>query len=377
MKKLLLATLVGLFLLPALLGALELKISGEMWNRWTLEQGKVFADTSLTAYKKEITKNFFSLERGYVGMEAKFSQSMKGRFTVDIFSSDILKDGAGLKLKYAYLDFSNLIPIPDLTTTVGLQKVYFGSIYDWSYNLIGKAPTDEYKYANSADYGISLNGYLPGGWGEYQLGIYNGEGYKNYGSNLKDNIDPAFLANLRIVPTAGLTIGGSVMTNGSERKLKLADATENSSYNTQLLADGILRAAFGPLDIWAEYLYKDISYAPNFSAKDYSATCFSVFPTLKLKSLIGADIDLQGRYDRSDETRMPDSKKKNLLNAWTGGLNFNFMADDSGSPALQAQLNYVRKDYDENASGTDYANGKKDTDTVMLQLKWRFASTIY
>jgi hypothetical protein len=102
-----------------------------------------------------------------------------------------------------------------------------------------------------------------------------------------------------------------------------------------------------------------------------------VFPTLKLKSLIGADIDLQGRYDRSDETRMPDSKKKNLLNAWTGGLNFNFMADDSGSPALQAQLNYVRKDYDEDASGTDYANGKKDTDTVMLQLKWRFASTIY
>ena len=223
--------------------------------------------------------------------EAKFSR-MKGRF-VDIFSSDILKDGAGLKLKYAYLDFSNLIPIPDLTTTVGLQKVYFGSIYDWSYNLIGKAPTDEYKYANSADYGISLNGYLPGGWGEYQLGIYNGEGYKNYGSNLKDNIDPAFLANLRIVPTAGLTIGGSVMTNGSERKLKLADATENSSYNTQLLADGILRAAFGPLDIWAEYQYKDM-LRPEFQ-RQRSAHLLPAFPTLKLKSLM-APTDLQGRY---------------------------------------------------------------------------------
>lgn len=376
MKKMLLATLVGISLLPALLGAQELKISGEMWNRWTLEQGQVPADTSLTAYGPGITKNLFALERGYVGLEAKFSESVKGRFTVDIFSTDLLKDGAGLKLKYAYVDFSKLIPIPDLTTSVGLQKVYFGSIYDWNYSLIGKAPSDEYKLANSADYGISLNGFLPAGWGEYQLGMYNGEGYKNYGANLKDNIDPAFLANLRLTPIAGLTLGGSVMTNGSERMLKLADATQNSAYNTQLLADGILRAVFGPLDVWAEYLYKDVSHAPAFSAKDYSATCLSVFPTLKLKSLIGEDIELTGRYERWDETKLPDNKKKNLLNAWTGGLNYNFMADESGNPALQAQLNYVKKDYDESVSGSDYANGKKDTDTVMLQLKWRFAAAV-
>ena len=120
----------------------------------------------------------------------------------------------------------------------------------------------------------------------------------------------------------------------------------------------------------------DVSHAPAFSAKDYSATCLSVFPTLKLKSLIGEDIELTGRYERWDETKLPDNKKKNLLNAWTGGLNYNFMADESGNPALQAQLNYVKKDYDESVSGSDYANGKKDTDTVMLQLKWRFAAAV-
>ncbi len=376
MKRMLVVSLVALTLLPALLGAQELKISGEMWNRWTLEYGKVPADTSLTVYNRGITKNFFSLERGYVGLEAKFSDTVKGRFTIDIFSSDILKDGAGLKLKYAYVDFANLIPIPDLTTSIGLQKVYFGSIYDWNYSLIGKAPSDEYKLANSADYGISLNGFIPAGWGEYALGIYNGEGYKNYGANLKDNIDPSFLANLRLTPFAGLTLGGSVMTNGNERHFKLADATENSAYNTQMLADGIVRAAFGPLDIWAEYLYKDVTHAPAFSAKDYSATCLSVFPTLKLKSLTGVDMDITGRYERWDETKLPDSKKKNLLNAYTGGVNFNLMPDDSGNNAMQLQLNYVKKDYDETVSGTDFANGKKDSDTVTLQFKWRFAATV-
>lgn len=309
MKKQMMASLAGLCLLPALLGAQELKISGEMWNRWTLEQGQTYADTSLTAYQPGITKNYFSLERGYVGLEAKFSETVKGRFTVDIFSTDLLKDGAGLKLKYAYMDFTKLIPVPDLTTTVGLQKVYFGSIYDWNYSLIGKAPSDEYKLANSADYGISLNGFIPGGWGEYQLGMYNGEGYKNYGANLKDNIDPAWLANLRLTPLAGITLGASVMTNGSERRLKLADATENPAYNTQLLLDGILRAAFGPVDVWVEYLSKDVKYAPAFSNKDHILSGLSVFPTLKLKSLIGADLDLMGRWERWDETAYPSSSK--------------------------------------------------------------------
>ena len=376
MKKLIAISLLGLFLVPALMSAQELKLSGEMWNRWTLENGQVPADTSMTVFNSGITRNFFSLERGYIGLEAKFSDSVKGRFTVDIFSSDILKDGAGLKLKYAYVDFGKLIPVPGLKTSVGLQKVYFGSIYDWDYNLIGKAPSDEYKIANSADYGISLNGSLPSGWGAYQLGIYNGEGYKNSGSNLKDNIDPSLLANLRLTPFAGFTLGGSVMTNGKDRNFSLADGSPNPSYNTQLLADGILRAEFGPLDLQAEYVYKEVSHAPDFSAKNYSANCLSVFPALKLKSLAGADIDILGRYERWDETRLPDSAKKNLLHTYTGGLSYNFMPDSNGHNSLQAQLNYVKKDYDESVSGTDYADGRKDSDTVMLQLKWRFGVNV-
>ncbi len=369
MKKLLMAALLGALLFPGLLMAEEIKLSGEMWNRWTLETGKAPGDST-----DATLRNNFSLERGYVGLEAKFSETIKGRFTVDIFSTDLVKDGAGLKLKYAYVDFANLLPVPDMTLTAGLQKVYFGTIYDWNYSLIGKAPSDEYKLANSADYGLSLNGFIPGGWGEYALGVYNGEGYKNFGANLKDNIDPAFLANLRLTPIPGVTIGGTVMTNGSERKIKLADATANSSYNTQLLLDGVARAAFGPVDVWAEYMSKEVTYANAYSSKNYTATSLSVIPCLKLKSLLGTDIELLGRYDRWDETGNPGNK--NLLTAITGGVNYNLMHDESANPAMQIQLNYTSKSYDEAESAASYANGLKDTNTLMLQFKWRFANNL-
>jgi len=368
MKKVILIALIGLILyLP--LSSQELKITGEMWNRWTMEGGKAPGDSSNT-----ILKNYFSLERGYLGLEPKFSETVKGRFTIDIFSSDASNDGAGLKLKYAYLDFSNLIPIPDLTTTIGLQKVYFGTIYDWNYDLIGKAPSDEYKIANSSDYGITFNGYIPKGWGEYALGIYNGEGYKNYGANLKDNIEPAFLANLRLTPVGGITIGGSIMANSNGRNKPLADNTTNPNYNQQLLTDGLLRLAYGPLDLWIEYLNKKVSYSEEFSIKDYTANCLSIFPTVKLKKLIGQDLDLVGRYDRWDETDNPANQ--NLLNCITAGLNYKFMHDESANPAMQLQLNYVYKYYDEEESSAQYANKLKDTSTLMLQLKWRFNNTI-
>ncbi|HPX09784.1 MAG TPA: hypothetical protein PLK65_01205 [Candidatus Cloacimonas sp.] len=189
---------IGLLFIPIGLSCMETKLSGEFWGRWISEIAK--RKDSEGNYEDKLVSNYLSLERGYLGLETKFSEQVKGRFTVDIFTTDKTYeyreyslvdstlsystksgsiDGAGLKIKYAYLDFGGLIPVKDMTLTAGMQKVYFGSIYDWSYTLIGKAPSDEHKVVSSSDLGITLNGYLPSGFGEYQLGIYNGEGYKS------------------------------------------------------------------------------------------------------------------------------------------------------------------------------------------------------
>lgn len=371
MKKHALLLMLLIAVLSMSLVAQEIKISGEMWNRWTMDSGTTAADTMNTS----IRSNTLSLERGYFGLEAKFTETVKGRFTVDMFSTDALKDGAGLKLKYAYVDFANVLPIPDSKITVGLQKVYFGSIYDWDYTIIGKAPTDEYKIANSADYGISLNGYLPSGLGDYALGIYNGEGYKNWGQNLKNNTELAYLANVRLTPIPGLSLGGSFMTNSSEREESITTGAANAAYNRQMLADGLARIAFGPLDLWAEYISKSVEY-PNVAAgtADYSANGLMVMPIVSLKNYLGKDIQILGRWDRWDET--DNSANRNLSETVTAGINYNFMHNESAVPAMQLQMNYSNRTYDADESAASYANGLKDYAQLMLQLKWRFSNTI-
>jgi hypothetical protein len=349
-----------IFAMPVLSFAQELRVGGELWNRWTYQTGK-------SATGEDITKkNSFALERGYFDLRPKFSENTSGRFTVDMFSTDGQKDGAGLKLKYGFIDFNNLIPVKDMTFTAGLQKVYFGTIYDWDYSLITKAPTDEYKVATSADYGLTLNGQLPAGFGEYAFGVYNGEGYKAYGKNC--NITPEFLGNIRLIPIAGVTLGGSFMTNS-------VGADDDPTYQKQVLMDGMARLAYGPIDVLGEFIYKDVEY-PNVAGgvDDYTATGFMVMPTLSLRSLIDCDIQVIGRYDRWDATE--NVNDKHLLNAITGGVNYNFMHDSKESPKMQLQLNLVQKSYDEDESAAGYANKAKDSTTVMMQLKYKFNNTI-
>ena len=390
---------IGLLFIPIGLSCMETKLSGEFWGRWISEIAK--RKDSEGNYEDKLVSNYLSLERGYLGLETKFSEQVKGRFTVDIFTTDKTYeyreyslvdstlsystksgsiDGAGLKIKYAYVDFGGLIPVKDMTLTAGMQKVYFGSIYDWSYTLIGKAPSDEHKVVSSSDLGITLNGYLPSGFGEYQLGIYNGEGYKKIGANLKENTDFAYLGNLRVTPITGFTIGGSYMINTVERDKKLDGEIINSSYEEQKLTDIYTRLAYGPVDLTGEYIIKDVDF-PNVKdinkTQAYTATGISIFPCLNLKAYLPYDLQLVGCYDIWDESdRVETDKARNKVTASTIGVNYNFMPDETDNPAMQLQLNYTTKKYDEDNSHSDYADGKKDSSQINLQLKWKFANTL-
>lgn len=351
--------------------AQETRVGGELWNRWTYETGKSTADSS-----NVLRKNYFALERGYLDIRTKFSESTSTRFTVDMFSTDMagFSDGAGLKLKYGFVDFNDITPIPDLTITAGLQKVFFGTIYDWNYTLIGKSPVGEYKISSSADFGLTANGFLPDGWGEYAFGIYNGEGYKVFGRNLKDNTDFAYLANLRLTPIAGITVGGSYMHNTVEREKKLTDNSINDKYQQQNLMAGVARFAFGPLDLWAEFLSKDVKHHANHFSKDYTATGLMIMPIVSLYKLTGTDIQVIGRYDRWDQT--DNAADKYLRTDIIGGVNYTFVHDASANPRMQLQLNLTNRTYDEDKSAASYANQMKDINQVMLQLKYRFSATI-
>lgn len=119
------------------------------------------------------------------------------------------------------------------------------------------------------------------------------------------------------------------------------------------------------LTLMGEYMMKDVTY-PNDSAKDMSANCASVNAVLKLKTLVEKDIDFVVRYDRSDPT--DSDKDENIVTAITGGVNYNFMHDDSSNPAMQLQLNYTNK--------SNSVKTTNDSSALMLQLKWRFNNTL-
>ena len=134
MKKVILSILLTIMVVSFLQAETKLKM--EIWNRWTYQ-----------TVDGENTVNEMALKRGYFRLEPKFSSKIKGRFNVDFFSDDDADNGAGLKIKYAYLDFSKILPIKDAKITAGLMKTYFGTIYDWDYTTIDKDPSDKYKFA--------------------------------------------------------------------------------------------------------------------------------------------------------------------------------------------------------------------------------------
>ena len=73
---------LGLLLIPLGLNSLETKLSGEFWGRWIAEIAK--RKDSNGNYDDQLVSNYLSLERGYLGLETKFTEQIKGRFTVDI-----------------------------------------------------------------------------------------------------------------------------------------------------------------------------------------------------------------------------------------------------------------------------------------------------
>jgi len=323
--------------------AAETKLSMELWNRYTLER------------KDDKTeKSAFSLERGYFRLDPTFTDNIKGRFTLDFFSSDKDSDGAGLKLKYAYVEFNNVIPIPESRLSFGIDKNYFGTVYDWEYVTIEKALEDKEKVTASADYGVFFTGFIPQGFGEYAISLINGEGYSKAGS--KVNINPAPVINLRLIPLPGITIGGSLLYE----KAGFID-TIKTEYDKRMLYAGVARFAFGPLDAWFEYLSQQLGVTTRGEYKETMSQGLMIMPVLRLVK----PLDFVFRYDQWDPNT---SKEKDAYSTLTGGFNWNILHDSQGLPTLFIQTNWQRKMYEDSE--------KSAVDLIMVQLRWKFGNTL-
>lgn len=331
------------------------------WMRYTMELEKENDDYATQ-------ESQWALKRGYLRWKHKFTDRIDTRVNIDLFSSDdgrvdrvettkitdidstehtvikkvkLKKNGADIKLKYAYVKLGYLIPQGDIT--VGLQKFYFGTIYEWKYMTIEKSLEDAEKVCASADYGVSLGGYLPQGYGTWRLQAVNGEGYKHTGGDV--NTEPAYVADLRFIPIPGLTLGGSALyeNTGSKPFKKRQWFSISPSFTS------------GPIDIWVNFLTGETGDKDKPTKKQG----YMIFPSVKLTP----NFEVLARYDHWD----PDTDKDDDgHNRYIAGFNYHLCKREKGKPGVMVQVNWQVKKKE--------AGGSEMEHKFMAQLRWEWAS---
>ncbi|MDP8322625.1 MAG: hypothetical protein RAO94_09775 [Candidatus Stygibacter australis] len=352
----------------------ETKLSMELWSRWSY----LMLDGADEALQNEL-----SLARGYFGLEQKFTDQISGRFLADFFSkgataleSDemISNDGAGLKLKLAYVKFSDIL-WKNSNLIAGLQLTYFGTLYDWGYATIDLNPTDMYGFVSSCDYGITLGGTLPMGICKYHLGVYNGEGYTKSGNQIDNNM--AYLGDLRITPFEGITLGGSYYMNPADGIYYNGVGEEidyDIAYNK--MAGFVRINMFKGLDLWAQYLSRSLTtedwniMEEASEETDLITTALSIMPIINIKEFTDVDAELVFRYDiYDDNTDMDDDVLGSMAHdLMIAGINYYLLRDDAGKAKMWVQANYSMMNY----KYEDYT----DASIIKIQLRWKFSELL-
>ncbi len=304
----------------------ETKVSMLLWNRYTNQ-----------IVDGDVLQSEFALKRGYFRIEPTLTDKIDGRFNLDFFSDETSTTGGGVRVKYAYLSFSDILPIPETKVSVGIIQHYFGFGYDWEYITIEQVLEEVEGVAKSADYGIALCGNIPGDKGIYSVAMYNGEGYTRTGSDL--DLDPEILGNLRVFPVSGLTLGASALYLTDDNKLAVV---------------GLGRFSNGPFEFRGEYLFQD--------KDDIKSSGFMLMPILKLRSLMDIDVDIVGRFDMWDaDTGIDDDGHMRII----AGLNWNVLRNANNKPQIILQIQGQK---------TIYETEIPDVNLLMIQLQWGFSN---
>jgi hypothetical protein len=124
--------------------------------------------------------NNFDVTRTYLNINAQISKNVRFRFTPDIrrVTDGSLAGSLVVRVKYAFAQIDNLgprswirlgahqTPWLDFEESVNRYRVQ-GTMFAEREGLI----------PGSSDFGASYFAQLPGGFGEFHAGVYNGEGY--------------------------------------------------------------------------------------------------------------------------------------------------------------------------------------------------------
>lgn len=320
-------TLAVLLLGLMVFGYAEAPIYGYFWTRYTYENP--------TTPEVDENEHFFSIERGYIRWKTSTSPvAFSG--TIDITSKKKATASTDwqIRLKYAQADWT--LPgigeyLPDAKLMLGLQKVFFGIVDLWEYPLIEKNLEEAENKMNSAELGVGFYSLIPGGYGEFSVQVFNGNGYTNV---VEVNTNKALVGNLSVIPIPGVMLKGSYWMSERPSGDTIITQVDQNRYA------GLLQAKYGPVTLIGEYLgTKD----DETNGMGYMG--FAEFAITKSVSILG-------RYDYYDSDTDTDNDGHSRI---IGGINW------AVSKELLTQLNYQMKSYEDEEEDSE--------DKVMLQFK--------
>lgn len=292
--------------------------------------------------KDVVHKNSFNLSRSYVNVTGSLSHWFSFRITEDIkadtdsavatptggTSTSTLSGSQVFRLKYGYgqVNFDDFAP-KGSWLRLGLQQTpwidYDEGIY--RYRFQGATFSDVEGFLASSDYGASVRYVFPDNYGDFHVGVYNGDGYTSLNDQNGANNEKAIQirASIRPAPMVagikGLRIAGFYDTDhyfaDAKRERFIGDVTFEHPY------------------INAGFEYLDAKDQSTPTATELNRNGFSAWVTPRTPMGIEGLI----RYDElnTNKDASPKPKKKRTVIGvayWPplqGGKTVAFMADYS------------------------------------------------
>jgi hypothetical protein len=340
---------------PASLGA-DAPIYGYFFLRYTYDNP--FNPDSM---RDKDHANAFSIERGYIRWKTSTTPvSVSGTVDLTMKSKATGASDWNVRLKYAQADW--FLPyigkvLPDTKLSLGLQKVFFGTTDIWEYPLIEKSLEDAQGKISSADLGLGLNGFLPAGYGDFAVQLFNGTGYS---SAVENDINKAVNGNLSLVPPTiipGIGIMLKVSYWMDMNKVKYYSAADSETLKVDLDRNRyavVGKLKFKWLTMLGEYLGTQDGSTPDDKITEGKG--WSVFGEIAPVNWLG----LLARYDMWDKnvTDTAAAAQNDAITTLIGGLNLKV------SNELLLQFNYQKASYQDTT--------RLPVDKFMVQAKYSF-----
>ncbi len=170
----------------------------------------IFADytyqslpTSTDGAGNVINPSSFNIGRAYINVTGNISHLVSFRITPDVTresgTGSSLSGSMTYRLKYAFLQINLDDWLPKGSwIRVGMQQTpyidYTEGIY--RYRFQGTIFPEREGYMSSSDAGVSFHSTLPNNYGDFHVGVYNGEGY----SKAETNNEKSFQGRLSFRP---------------------------------------------------------------------------------------------------------------------------------------------------------------------------------